>query len=210
VRAVSTSKSKVSLIHLSRWRVFPESPRCRTASQRNKQSRCIANKLIRCDRSDPCENCVRSKVQCKYADDPRTAHILHPTNRSRERNPLGSSASLQQQQHGRTFSTSSVQQLQFQMFQQQQSAAAAVDAPEIIQSLTERIRRMEQELAEATLSDPSRKNSAVSSTGSAISAGFPVARPINGMFSEKQYFGQSHWMNCVKQVRVLFFTPMLT
>jgi hypothetical protein len=135
---------------------------------------------------------MRSKVECKYADDPRTAHLLHHQsvfNRSE------GSASSSRRQHERRSSSSQQNPLS-------PTSPTSLDSPELVRDLVERIKRMEKELADKTQTSASSTSEEFVSRRPSDLGGLGAmgSSHIKGVFTKTKYFGQSHWANCAIQV----------
>jgi hypothetical protein len=155
---------------------------------------------IRCDRGNPCSNCVRSKnASCVYDNPDPPRQLLRPGERilvaqtsARDRSAASSHVSSAP---GKSSSRA--------------STVTSQTSVQEVESLRNRIRELEEQLSKAshaTQPSVSTPDSNIETTSSRLSGIFHIHREAGQLKTrsvthKRRLFGQSHWCNTVILVR---------
>lgn len=154
---------------------------------------------IRCDRSLPCVNCVKSKISpCTYAP----THI--PASRNKKSTSHTAGADPSSQVPGRSAPTIDPNQRQSPASPSARRQSSSVPSSTVgsnsesstVDALAARVKELEQKLAETCyITKPERDRIEEPDDEDQNPA------PMKGTVSKTRFFGQSHWMNGVDMVR---------
>lgn len=191
------------------------------------------NAAVRCDRNVPCEHCARSKGElCTYLLDDSTGGMGNPRcsnpNHTTKSPAVSAITSLQPSPdyamnlNPPDIGASAARDTQLSYFslptprtdysrgsqERRKDGGADSEAPQsavAAQALIDRVRLLEQTLLSTVTSQEYPETAS-----SPSSPGCEEDISIRGTFSKTRFFGQSHWMNSINQVRVsLFPAPCL-
>jgi hypothetical protein len=190
--------------------------------------------FVRCDRNVPCEHCARSKGElCTYLLDDPTGGMgnprcsdpnhttkspampaipsLHPSpDYAMNLNPPDTGASAAARDTQLSYFSLPTPRTDYSRGGQgrRKEGGADSEVPQsavAAQALIDRVRHLEQTLLSTVTS-----REYLETASSPSSPGCEEDISIRGTFSKTRFFGQSHWMNSINQVRVsLFPVPCL-
>lgn len=176
---------------------------------------------VRCDRNLPCEHCARSKGElCTYLLDDSSGgtgssrcsdqnHSLQPSpDYAMNLNPpdVGASAARDTQLSYFNLPTPRMDYSRGSQGRRKDGGSDS-DAPQsavATQALIDRVRLLEQTLLSTATSQEYQETASSPSSPSC-----EEDLSIRGTFSKTRFFGQSHWMNSINQVRVFTISPCL-
>lgn len=180
---------------------------------------------IRCDRNTPCDQCIRSRSKsesCTYlSDDYPTSTARSPRiNRLQSSSPPVSSATNDRTPASpttlpgmSTFDVSNnesiitgdstrrmplVEGLYRGRLEDNTSSPRSLNSESSVQTLIDRVQQLEKMLL----------NSANTQPVGSLQVPQPIANgssPLRGNFSKSMFYGPSHWMNVIEQVRAFIF-----
>jgi hypothetical protein len=152
---------------------------------------CTHHRIPRCDRNIPCENCARSNGQaCTYVIDDRVATT--DQGHAIDLNTAPSSARTSPSASGESSVYVPNPTLPGAgMFDARKFHLAVASEGSNVQALTDRVRQLEQKLAEAV------------SVQSSTSAAGQNGTPIKGRFLKTRFFGNTHRSSSAYKVRRL-------
>lgn len=158
---------------------------------------------IRCDRSLPCVNCVKSKISpCTYAP----THI--PASRAKKGTGHAGASDLNSQVPARSAPAIGSTQRQSPSNSSARQKSSSIPSSTVgsnseastVDALAARVKELEQKLAESCyITQPAADKFIQPDDQEAESA------PMKGTVSKTRFFGQSHWMNGIHMVSSPFY-----
>jgi hypothetical protein len=168
---------------------------------------------VRCDRNVPCEHCARSKGElCTYLLDDSTGGMGNPRcsdlNHTTKSPAMPAIPSLQPSPGYASLPTPRTDYGRGSQGRRKDGGGADSEVPQsavAVQALIDRVRLLEQRLPSTVTSQEYLETASNPS-----SPGCEEDISIRGTFSKTRFFGQSHWMSSINQVRgSLFPAPRL-
>jgi len=165
---------------------------------------------VRCDRNVPCGHCTRSKGElCTYLFDDSTGGMgnsrCSDLNHTTKSPAMPAIPSLQPSPDYASLPTPRTNYSRGSQGRRKDGGADS-EVPQsavATQALIDRVRLLEQRLLSTVTSQEY-----LETASSPSSLGCEEDISIRGTFSKTRFFGQSHWMNSINQVRVpLFLAP---